>query len=702
VSTTRHAAYPRIFSPIRLGPVEIPNRFYFSPNASALSVGTKPSRDLAYYLAARVRGGGCGLVVPSMTAHTRGRSLQSSPFPVENIPSFRAMADTVHQAGGKIFGQLLYWWGSYGQWQPMSPPAPSLAPSAVQYGIGNKTVSTHEMAKSEIRSMIDAFRQSTENLRAAGLDGVMLHGSHGGLIEQFLSPYFNRRTDEYGGSVQNRMRFLRECLQACRDGAKGSLAVGMRLNCDELLPGGYDTRLAREVLEEISTAGLIDFVDLDIAIEPNQFYLGMPPVYLKPHVYRPYVEAVRDAAGAVPVLSVLGRLTSIADGEAALAAGVCDMVGAARALIAEPELVKNAYEGREQRSRSCIACNWCVAAIADGAQGCTINPASYRERLWGVDTFRSAATKQRVIVVGAGPAGLEAARVSALKGHDVALFEARARLGGALALWADLPGREYFHKAIEWWEREIERLGVKIQRGTEATAEAILRGNPDAVIVATGARYSAGGRSYFVDADIPGFDRSFVHRPEDVLLGTCHPTGKVVLLDAEGLNTSLGTAEVLANAGAVVHYLTPGFAPVSARLVDAHESRFILKRLRAAGVIISTNTYIKSIGDHSLVVYDVISEEERTIEAIDAIVLSTARIPQNGLTQELTGKVAQLYTVGDALAARPWAAAAYEGQKFARYIGEPDAPATVGAAYFMQDPPDVLPSPAEVLLAPRG
>jgi hypothetical protein len=577
----------------------------------------------------------------------------------------------------------------------MSPPAPSLAPSAVQYGIGNKTVSTHAMDKAEIRFMIDAFRRSAENLREAGLDGVMLHGSHGGLIEQFLSPYFNGRTDEYGGSLHNRMRFLRECLEACREAAKGRLAVGMRLNCDELLPGGYDTKVAHEVLRSVSTAGLIDFVDLDIAIEPNQFYLGMPPVYLEPHVYRPYVAAVRGAAGTVPVLSVLGRLTSVGDGEAALAAGVCDMVGAARALIAEPELVKNAYEGREERSRICIACNWCVAAIADGAQGCTINPASYRERLWGVDSFCASATQRRVIVIGAGPAGLEAARVSALKGHHVTLIETRSRLGGALALWADLPGREDFRQAIEWWEREIGRLGVTVRRETEATAEAVLRADPHAVIVATGARYSAGGRSHFVDDDIPGYDQDFVHRPEDVLLGACRLSGNVVLLDAEGLNTSVGTAEVLANSGAVVQYLTPGFAPISARLVDAHESRFVMKRLRAAGVIISPNTYIKSIGDHAVTVYDVISAEERTIARIDAVVLSTARVPQNRLAQELSGKVPQLYTVGDALAARPWAAAAYEGQKFARYIGEPGAPATVGEAYFMKDPPEFMPSPAE-------
>jgi pyruvate/2-oxoglutarate dehydrogenase complex dihydrolipoamide dehydrogenase (E3) component len=241
---------------------------------------------------------------------------------------------------------------------------------------------------------------------------------------------------------------------------------------------------------------------------------------------------------------------------------------------------------------------------------------------------------------------------------------------------------------------------VKIHRGTKATADGILADHPHAVIIATGARYNPGGRSYFLDAEIPGYDQPFVYRPEDILLGTAKPSGKIVLLDAEGLNTSVGIAEVLARAGSAVEYLTPGFVPFSARLVDAHEARFIMKRLRAAGVTICPTTYLKSIGNHAVTAYDVFSEEERTIGGIDAVVLSTGRTPQNGLAKELAGKVEQLYTVGDALAARPWAAAAYEGQKFARYIGEPGAPKTVGEAYFMKDPPEFMPLPAETLLAP--
>jgi 2,4-dienoyl-CoA reductase-like NADH-dependent reductase (Old Yellow Enzyme family)/thioredoxin reductase len=678
---TASRRYPRVFSPLMLGPVQVPNRFYFAPHGVALTIGSAPSEDFVLYNTARVAGGGCGLVVTSMTVHDRGRHFQPSPYPQANIPAFRAMADGIHRAGGKFFGELWYWWGMYGQWEPLSPPAPALSASVAQYGIADRTVSTREMSKEDIRGMIGAFAQSTRHLRETGADGVMLHASHGGVLEQFVSPYFNHRTDEYGGSLENRMRFLIEALEATREAGGGALAVGMRFNCDELLPGGYGTRDAREILSRICAAGLVDFVDLDVAVEPNQLRLGMPSVFVEPHVYRPYVEAVRGAAGKVPVMSVLGRLTSMTDGEAAIEAGICDMVGAARALIAEPEFVKNAFQGREERSRICIACNWCLASLGDGAQGCAINPESYRERNWGAGSFRTAAKRSKVIIVGGGPGGLEAARVCALKGHEVRLLEARDHLGGALALWASLPGREFFRHSITWWEREIHRLGAEVRVRTVATAEAILAESPDAVIVASGARYSRRGRSAFLDVDLPGHDRSFVHVPEDILLGSAQPRGKVVLLDGEGLNTSVGVAEVLARAGAAVEYLTPGFTPISARVADSQESLFIMKRWRATGVRISPSTYIRRIGDRQVTAYDVFTEEERLIEA-DAVVLCTAREPVSALAAALEGKVPQLYTIGDALAARPFAAAAYEGQKFARYVGEPGAPQSVSAAYF--------------------
>jgi 2,4-dienoyl-CoA reductase-like NADH-dependent reductase (Old Yellow Enzyme family)/glycine/D-amino acid oxidase-like deaminating enzyme len=689
-----HPKYPHLFNPIRLGPVEIPNRFYFSPHGLPLTVGCSPSNDLISYCVERVRDNGCGLVVLSCTVHDRGRHFQPCPYPEDAIPSFLALADAVHEAGAKIFAEIWYHWSGGGHWEPMSPPAPSLAPSTAYVDNGNGSVSSHELGKDEIAAMTAAFRQSVGHLRQAGFDGVMLHASHGGLIEQFASPYFNHRTDEYGGSFENRTRMLREALQVSREAAAGEMAVGIRFNCDELVLNGYDQSGARDILKSVADAGLLDFVDMDVALEPQQLHLGMPPVFVEQQVYRPYVEAVRSAAGSVPVLSVLGRITSIADADAAIAAGACDVAGAGRGLIAEPQLVSNAYHGREERSRICIACNWCLSALADGAAGCSINPASYRERNWGVDSFQPATRASRVVVVGAGPAGLEAARVAARRGHTVTLFEGRQALGGGLALWAGLPGREFFQHSIDWWERELDRLGVEVRLGVQASADDVLALKPDAVIVATGSLYNKGGRSAFLDVDIPGHDQAFVYRPEDILLGGARPSGKVILLDGEGQHASLGVAEVLGAAGARVEYLTPGFAPMSGRVDFSQDTKGVMRRLRAAGVTFTPATNIRRIGDHTVTLYDVFTDEETTVSGVDAVVLSTGRAPVNALTKALEGKVAQLYTVGDALAARPFAAAAYEGQKFARYIGEPGAPNSVAEAYFRGNAAEFMPSPA--------
>jgi NADPH-dependent 2,4-dienoyl-CoA reductase/sulfur reductase-like enzyme len=321
-----------------------------------------------------------------------------------------------------------------------------------------------------------------------------------------------------------------------------------------------------------------------------------------------------------------------------------------------------------------------MAALYDGAQTCTINPSSYRERFWS--DFPAAPRKSKVIVVGAGPAGLEAARVAALRGHEVLLIEARDKVGGALTLWATLPGREFYQKAVDWWESELKLLGVKIRLDTEATAKTILNEKPDAVIVATGARYSVAGRSNHHDLPIPGHEQSFVYRPEDILVGKASLSGKIVILDAEGLHTGIGIAEALAKQGQDVEYLTPYFAPVSPRVIAGLEMPLIMERLRSAGVKISPTTYVKEIRHHEVIAYDVYSEKERTLEGVDAVVLSTGREPINAVEKDLIGKVGQLFAVGDALSARMWAAASYEGHMFARYIGEPNAPKSFGEVYF--------------------
>lgn len=512
--------YPNVFQPIRLGPVEVPNRFYFSPHGIPLHLGLIPTDDCVAYYVERVAGG-CGAAFHSLQAYPAQDHL-ASPYTEASIPAFAAVADGVHKAGGKMFGQLHYYWGAVSYWQPMSPPRPSFGPSSKQHFESART--THEMSVGEIERHIDSYRQSADHLRQAGYDGIEVHSAHGMMLEQFISPYFNQRTDEYGGSLENRMRFIVGALEAAREGAGPDMAVGLRFNCDEMLPNGMTGDDSREILSILVDRGLIDFVDLDVAVEPNQFPLGMPPYLLAPNLYESFVAEMRGAVGDVPILSVIGRMTSMAEADRIIASGVADMIGAARGLIAEPELVKQAREGREDESRQCIACNWCLSGgMVWGSWGCMINPATAKERHWGVAKLEPAPERQKVVVVGGGPGGLEAARVAALRGHDVVLFERRSILGGQLELWSRLPGRDVFATTPSWYQRQLDRLGVDVRLSAEASADTVLAERPDAVILATGSHYAADGESGFIGVPIPGWITSSSTRPRTSSNGVSGP-----------------------------------------------------------------------------------------------------------------------------------------------------------------------------------
>jgi 2,4-dienoyl-CoA reductase (NADPH2) len=396
----------------------------------------------------------------------------------------------------------------------------------------------------------------------------------------------------------------------------------------------------------------------------------------------------------VPELSVLGRITRMVDAETALAAGVCDVIGSARQLIAEPRFVRHAREGTEVQSRTCIACNWCLGGMAVGAFGCAINPASYRERIWGVDTWNPATNLCKVVVIGGGPGGLEAARTAALRGHAVTLIEGRDWLGGALELWARLPGREFYRRAIDWWVRELERLGVTVRTGERATAESVLALRPDAVIVATGAEFSATGRSGHLDRDIPGADLPHVCRPEDVLEGRFRPTGRVVVIDGEGTHASSGIAELLGRQGCEVVMLSSNYAPYSNQALMAFEGEPIARRMAEAGVDFRPATWVRSIESRVVEAHEIYGDRACPISDVDAVVLATGRVSVDTIAAGLEGKVAQLFTIGDALCVRPLATATYEAQKFARLIGEPGAGRTIGEVWFAADDPSVYPAPA--------
>jgi 2,4-dienoyl-CoA reductase-like NADH-dependent reductase (Old Yellow Enzyme family) len=688
-SNPGYEKYSNVFQPLKLGPVEVPNRIFMPPHGIPLDSTVdgfdiaQPAVERLHYFAERAAGG-VGLIIHSTQAGApRGQeNVSENAIPTEFIPSYRRVAETVHAYNVPIFAEIWYVNWLFKRWGKLAPEAPALAPSALPNAFMPGT--RREMTKREIKLMIQGFGTAARNLREAGYDGIELHVSHGSIVEYFLSTYFNFRTDEYGGSVENRARFLIESLEAIKAELSDEMALGMRITIDErldqALPGALSEGDVKEAITHIVKQGLLDFADLDISVEPEQLDL-MTTGMLEPVMWNAErIGRVREACGDLPVLGTPGRVTSIADCDRLIGEGKTDMVGIVRGLIAEPELVNKARDGRERERRICVAVNACVTLTA--GWGCAINPAAGREELWGEVNRKPAPEQKRVVVVGGGPAGLEAARVAAQRGHEVTVLERSPRVGGLVTPWAKLPGREAMLSLPNYFSGRLTDLGVDVRTGVDADLDTVLDLNPDVVVVATGSKYRSDGLSGFIPKPLAGADRDIVISVDDAMSGQYAFSGKVVVLDDEGMHTGPGIAELAAAAGAEAIYVTrhhtvTSYIPMFIRAATI--------RLADAGVDIRTGTYIREVGDGSVTVFDVMTGKDEVIDGVTGVVLATARVGVDTLSEALEGKVPYVYLVGDALAPRSLRAATYEGHRFAFAIGEPDMPQSVIDEYFVPD-----------------
>ena len=645
-----------LFTPLKIGSVTVKNRIVFLPHVTVFGENHVPTERTAAYLAERAKGGAGLIISESSSVHPHSLALMQllAAFDERAIPHFRRVTERVHENGAKIFGQIAH---SGRQTSSVSSRVSLWAPSAVPSGKIREI--PHAMTVPEIREVVEGFAKSASHFKAAGYDGIELHGAHGYLIEQFMSPFTNRRTDAYGGSLENRLRFGLEVIDAVRKRIGDQIVLGIRLSGDELVPGGLTLDDMQEIAARLEATGQLDYMSLSIGVHETQhIMIGDMSIPLGAAVY---VAAGIKQVVRLPVLTAL-RINDPVQAEQILADGQADLIGMARALICDPELPNKAREGRLDDIRKCMACSQDCRGDERGVPiSCTINPTAGYERELGIGTIKSAAARKKVVVVGGGPGGLEAARVAAMRGHKVTLYERSSELGGQVNLATKVPSRNGLEESIRYLGNQVRKLGVDIKFRTEATADSILQEKPDAVVVATG--------SVPFMKDIPGAagGRLKITNVREVLEGSIDTGDRAVVFDfPEGFWQCIVTAEFLALQGKNVTLVTP--LPSIGMGLPLSSTHNAFERLLTNHVTLITNCDIKAIKDKRLTIFNVLDHQEQHLENIDSLVLSLGGKANDALYHALMDHVKEIYLVGDAVAPRKISAAVREGHLAGRRI----------------------------------
>ena len=629
--------FRHLFSPIQIGSMTVKNRISTSAHATFfydLVTSLPTDREIAYY-EAKARGG-IGMIVTRLTNVKRAKNSFRNP---EAMSWYKKFAEAIHRHGAKMVVQLCHHGGQGGLLDP--PPGPDGPSDGPVLNFRTHPYMALEMTIEDIKEIIGEFAYAASICREAGVDGVELHGAHGYLLDEFLSPAYNRRQDEYGGNLENRLRLPQEVIDAVRKAVGEDYVVGLRMNGDQFVEGGVDFELAKLYARRLSEHGQLDFLSISCGTYASTEVV-VDPMYFPLNSFVYLAAGIKEVVD-IPVLA-RGRIVDPVQAEEILANNQADMVVMTRASIADPEFPIKAQEGRLDGIRKCLGCNErCWGTFSDmwqlftTAMGCTMNPVVGHETLPGWLELEPAAKAKKVMVIGGGPGGLEAARVAAERGHIVSLYERNHELGGQVLIAAKAPGRDGFLDLPRYYNYELKRLKVDVHLGVEVTADMVVKNNADAVVVATGSV------SYI--PEIPGVEQENVVDASDVFTGKKTVGDNVVIIDGEWRIRALSLGDLLSSQGKHVEILCEEY--YFGLFLEMNTRRTIIRRVLQNGVTLTPLNKIKRISGNSVVAENVLTNQEHVIDGADSIILAYGGKADNALYHSLRGRVTELYAVGD-------------------------------------------------------
>lgn len=653
------APYPNLFRPIQIGAHEAKNRIMrVATTANLADRNRVGDRVLAFYRS--LAKGGVGTIVTE--------ALRTDPrdpfgpgaiaiFDRRGLDGIRSISDVCHAEGALLIGQL-----NMGGRQHLASRVPPylIAPSAIPCPRSGGV--PHELTTREVKELVEIYITCAENCLEAGMDGVEIHGAQGHLIQQFLSPFSNRRKDEYGGTAENRMRFAREILEGVRRRIGARAIVGYRMGAEEFTEGGLSIDDTVEIARRLCADRLADYLSLAQG-NFNSIEQHLPDRHWPILTFRGLHKRFKAIAHGIPVVAST-RVQGPEQAESMLASGDADMVGLCRALIVDPDWPAKAERGEAHRIRRCIACNQCWAWISMGEPiACATNPVTGREHQWGPLEDDRAQFVRHVVVVGGGPGGLEAARVAAARGHRVTLLEREAVLGGRIRSASEVRHHEEMRHVLDFLVSEVEHEGVEIRTVASSDGAELAAMKPDDVIVATGAHPTL--PELPSDGSVP-FMTCDGNVPLDGLKGR-----HVVIMDEDGYYWTSAVAESVM-AQDRVPLIATRFFEVTREIPVVSRIAF-LREIDKAGGILRPNTGVKRIADGQVVLANYLTGREETVTDVAAVVWVGLSLPTGARLAEKieAGGIPRrhIHVIGDAYQPRRLFNALVEAHGVARRIG---------------------------------